>query len=148
MKRGNGHEHILMNGRVEHYGILSSHKIERNALLFVDHFAKRELLGRGAYSPHSQITARIWSFDPEEHISPEFFRGRLQRAIGFRGSMLKEGPPQACRLVNAESDHLPGVIVDRYGDCLVCQFLSAEAEFWNQDILEELKKNNTRCQHL
>lgn len=102
--------------------------------------AQGDLLGRGAYSPYSQITVRLWSFDPEDPISPDFFRGRLLHAIAYRDPLLKGRHAPACRLVNAESDHLPGVIVDRYADCLVCQFLSAGAEFWRQDILEELKK--------
>lgn len=102
--------------------------------------AQGELLGRGAFSPYSQIVVRIWSFDPEESISAEFFRRRLEQAIAYREPMWKEGHKPACRLVNAESDHLPGVIVDRYGDCLVCQFLSAGAEFWKREILEELQK--------
>ena len=102
--------------------------------------AQGDLLGRGAYSPYSQIVVRMWSFDPEAPISSDFFRERLQRAIDYRHPLLKEGHAPACRLVHAESDHLPGVIVDRYGDSLVCQFLSAGAEFWKQDILEELKK--------
>jgi 23S rRNA (cytosine1962-C5)-methyltransferase len=102
--------------------------------------AKGERLGRGAFSPYSQIVVRLWSFDPEEPISAEFFRRRLQRAIGYRDPLLRDGHAAAHRLVNAESDHLPGIIIDRYGDFLVCQFLSAGAEFWRQDILEELKK--------
>jgi 23S rRNA (cytosine1962-C5)-methyltransferase len=102
--------------------------------------AQGDLLGRGAYSPHSQIIVRLWSFEPEDPISPEFFRRRLQQAIAYRDPMLKEKHAPACRLVNAESDHLPGIIVDRYGDFLVCQFLSAGAEFWKQHILEGLKE--------
>jgi 23S rRNA (cytosine1962-C5)-methyltransferase len=95
-------------------------------------------LGRGAWSPQSQIVARVWSFDRAEEIGPAFFRHRLQRAIASR--RLPDGElPCACRLVNAESDGLPGTIVDRYAGWLVCQFLSAGAEFWRETIVAELQ---------
>jgi 23S rRNA (cytosine1962-C5)-methyltransferase len=95
-------------------------------------------LGRGAWSPQSRIAARAWSFDHEEPIGPAFFRHRLQRALAAR--RLPDGQlPIACRLVNAESDGLPGTIVDRYAGWLVCQFLSTGAEFWRETIAGELQ---------
>jgi 23S rRNA (cytosine1962-C5)-methyltransferase len=100
--------------------------------------SKGDLLARGAYSPHSQITVRIWSFDPHETISAEFFRARLRRALELRRLFEMAGQFTAYRLVNAESDNLPGVIVDRYGDFLVCQFLTTGAEYWKHDIVVQL----------
>ena len=109
-------------------------------------------LGRGAYSPESQITVRAWTFDPEEEISPEFFRGRFERAVASRGSSVAEmnrgvdnrraveTSRAAARLVNAESDGLPGIIVDRYGEFLVVQFLTAGAEYWKGAVIEELER--------
>jgi 23S rRNA (cytosine1962-C5)-methyltransferase len=99
-----------------------------------------DLLARGAYSPHSQITVRIWSFGPEERIGPVFFHRRLERSIRSRRIVLRNHDVTAYRLVNAESDGLPGVIVDRYGDFLVCQFLSAGAEYWKREILSQLRE--------
>jgi 23S rRNA (cytosine1962-C5)-methyltransferase len=101
--------------------------------------AKGEFLAWAAFSPHSQIRGRVWSFDKDEQIGEPFFRRRLQEAIAFRqGLGLLDGQESACRLVNAESDGLPGVVVDRYGPYLVCQFLAAGAERWKAVIVEEL----------
>jgi 23S rRNA (cytosine1962-C5)-methyltransferase len=102
--------------------------------------ANGDWLARGAYSPTSQITVRIWSFDPHADISAAFFRVRLQRAIEARRSFLTSGQFTAYRLVNAESDNLPGVIIDRYGDFLVCQFLTAGAEYWKRDLVAQLEE--------
>ncbi|UCF92815.1 MAG: class I SAM-dependent methyltransferase [Desulfobacterales bacterium] len=95
-------------------------------------------LARGAYSPHSQIIARVWTFDPEEDISAAFFKTRLAQAIRARRGGPPGEPRTACRLVNAESDALPGLIVDRYGDYLVCQFLAAGVERWRADLVAQL----------
>jgi 23S rRNA (cytosine1962-C5)-methyltransferase len=98
------------------------------------------LLGRGAYSPKSQMTVRVWTFDPQEEISPEFFAGRLARAAESRAALTSgEGPP-GVRLVNAESDGLPGIIVDRYGEYLVVQFLTTGAEYWKAAVVEALSR--------
>ncbi|MDT8446032.1 MAG: class I SAM-dependent methyltransferase [bacterium] len=84
-------------------------------------------LGRAAYSPYSQIRARFWSFDPEEAIDAAFFKDRLQAALERRRRMLGH-LPQAFRWVHGESDGLPGLVVDVYGDYVVCQILSAGVE--------------------
>jgi 23S rRNA (cytosine1962-C5)-methyltransferase len=97
-------------------------------------------LGRGAYSPHSQITIRVWSFDPNEKITPAFFNSRLERAIAYRSLMLKSKSRSAYRLVHAESDGLPGIIIDHYEDFLVCQFLTAGAERWKKEVVNSLEK--------
>ncbi len=95
-------------------------------------------LARGAYSPESQIRARVWTFDPDETIGSGFFRNRLAASIGARRVMGLE-KTNAVRLVNSESDGLPGVIVDRYAEYLVCQFLTAGAELWKDTIVSELQ---------
>ena len=97
-----------------------------------------EPLGRGAYSPLSQIRVRVWTRNPAEEIEPGFFRKRLRSAFQLPGPRRDPGPETACRLVNSESDGLPGLIVDRYGRFLVCQFLSAGAERWKEAIVGEL----------
>lgn len=94
-------------------------------------------LAAAAWSPQSQIRARVWSFAPGVAIDAEFFRRRVERAVAARGATVRE-PGGACRLIYAESDGLPGVIVDRYGDFLVCQFLSTGAERWRQTIVGAL----------
>jgi 23S rRNA (cytosine1962-C5)-methyltransferase len=102
--------------------------------------ADGKIAASGGYSPQSQIRARIWSFDPTLKITPEFFRKRLERSLKARDLIFQGKPAAACRLVNAESDGLPGIIVDRYGDFLVCQFLTAGAEFWKSQIVDLLMK--------
>ncbi len=93
--------------------------------------ADGEPLAVGAYSPSSQIAARAWSFDPATPIDVTFLRGRLAASMAARQPV---DPQSAVRLVNAESDGLPGLIVDRYADFSVCQFLSAGAERWKSEI--------------
>jgi 23S rRNA (cytosine1962-C5)-methyltransferase len=95
-------------------------------------------LASGAVSPQSQIQVRVWSFDPSEEIAPQFFAGRLYRALQYRQLLQTGDALSALRLVNAESDGLPGLIVDRYEDYLVCQFLSAGAEHWKKEIVRLL----------
>ncbi len=95
-------------------------------------------LATGAYSPSSSIRVRVWSFDPGEPIDDAFFRRRLERSIAGRRALMENESVTSCRLVNAESDGLPGVIADKYGDFLVCQFLSAGAEKWREVIVREL----------
>ena len=97
-------------------------------------------VARAAYSPASQIVARVWTFDPGEDVSLDFFRARLSRAIELRGARARTGDPGAARLVNAESDGLPGVVVDRYGRWLVAQLLTAGAERWREVIAGELER--------
>ena len=99
---------------------------------------KGKVIARGAYSPWSQIRARVWTFDPDEPVEADFFRRRIQTAIAERIPLKLTEISNALRLVHAESDGLPGLIVDRYGECLVLQFLTAGAEFWRDNITEIL----------
>ncbi|MBN2124925.1 MAG: class I SAM-dependent methyltransferase [Deltaproteobacteria bacterium] len=101
--------------------------------------SRGEWLARGAFSPRSQIRVRIWTFDASEEVSSFFFRSRIEDAIQSRPPSILSSPHTACRLVNAESDRLPGLIVDRYGDILVCQFLSVGAERWKDEIVSHLR---------
>lgn len=96
------------------------------------------VLGRGAFSPRSQIAVRMWTFDPDEEVGPALLRARIKRALATRDPVPPEEEPAGRRLVNAESDGLPGVVVDRYGEHLVCQFLSAGAERWKAEIVAAL----------
>jgi 23S rRNA (cytosine1962-C5)-methyltransferase len=93
-----------------------------------------------AYSPTSQIRARVWSFDTTDSIGKEFFRKKLQRAISLRASLPAAKHTNALRLVHGESDGLPGLVVDRYADVLVAQFLAAGVERWREEILDSLNE--------
>jgi 23S rRNA (cytosine1962-C5)-methyltransferase len=99
---------------------------------------RRERLAWGSYSATSQIAVRVLSFLPDAKITSEFFHQQLSQAIHQR-SHLKNNSTTASRLVYAESDGLPGVIVDQYSDILVCQFLSAGAEYWKNEIILHLR---------
>jgi 23S rRNA (cytosine1962-C5)-methyltransferase len=100
--------------------------------------ASGAFLAWAAYSPASQIRARVWSFEAGEAIGAAFLRGRLERAIELRRRLGLLAADTACRLVFAESDGLPGLVVDRYAGFVVCQFLSAGAERWRAEVVDAL----------
>jgi 23S rRNA (cytosine1962-C5)-methyltransferase len=102
--------------------------------------ADGRFLAWGAYSPESQIRVRVWSFEEHDVIDSAFFQRRLAEALAARRQMPLLSPCTAVRLVHGESDGLPGLIVDRYADFLVCQFLSAGAEHWKEVIVAELER--------
>jgi len=97
-----------------------------------------EVLALAAYSPRSQIRARVWSFDPTATIDAGFLRTRLQAALALRARLPAAQHSNALRLVHGESDGLPGLVVDRYADVLVAQFLAAGVERWREAILDAL----------
>ncbi len=99
--------------------------------------ASGKTLAKAAYSPKSQIRARVWTFD-EEEVDVAFFRNRLARAIALREALPARRHTNALRLVHGESDGLPGLVVDRYADVLVAQFLAAGVERWREPILDLL----------
>ena len=97
-------------------------------------------LGRAAYSPRSQIRARFWTFDPDESVDDAFFKRRIAAVVARRLAL-----PEVCgqagrRLIHAESDGLPGVIADQYGDTVVVQLTSAGADKWRKAIVAGLLK--------
>jgi len=107
--------------------------------------SRGEFLARGAYSSESQIRVRVWTWDRGEQVDQDFFRTRLMQAISVRddrrrttddrmGNLSVSRLPSSVRLVHAESDGLPGLVVDRYADTLVMQVLSAGAERWRETI--------------
>jgi len=98
----------------------------------------KKLLARAAYSPKSQIRARVWTFDPAEEVDVAFFRNRIQKALALREALPAARHANALRLVHGESDGLPGLVVDRYADVLVAQFLAAGVERWRDPILDAL----------
>ena len=97
-----------------------------------------QALALAAYSPQSQIRARVWSFDASVSINEDFFKEKIKRALRLREQLPAAKHTNALRLVHGESDGLPGLIVDRYDDVLVAQFLSAGAERWRDEILNAL----------
>ncbi|UDF37079.1 UNVERIFIED_ORG: class I SAM-dependent methyltransferase [Shinella sp. XGS7] len=98
--------------------------------------AEGEFLAWAAFSPSSQIRVRAWSFDAAERIDAAFFERRIAQALAMRERL--QVPSDAVRLVHGESDGLPGLIVDRYGETLVAQFGAAGVERWKTVIVEAL----------
>ncbi len=100
--------------------------------------ADGQFLARAAYSPNSQIRARVWTFNQSESVDADFFRRRIRASHVARHTLNVVRDANAFRLIHAESDGLPGLIVDRYAETLVVQFLSAGAEFWKETIADIL----------
>ncbi len=108
------------------------------------HAAGGELLGKGYYNASSQIAARVWTIE-DQPINRAFFAQRLREAIQVRarvGLIFKEeqSPTTAFRLVNAEADLLPGLIVDAYGPYLVLQLLTAGVDRLRELFVELLQE--------
>ncbi|MDW8226644.1 MAG: class I SAM-dependent methyltransferase [Anaerolineales bacterium] len=100
--------------------------------------AEGKFLARAAYSPHSQIQGRVWTFEPEQTVDADFLRRRVRASLRARHLLGLEDTTNAVRLVHAESDGLPGLIVDKYADVLVVQFLAWGVEYWRQTLIEIL----------
>ncbi len=100
--------------------------------------AAGKFLAWAACSPASQLVARVWSFDEEETIDAAFFRKRLEKAIALRHTLGLDDPEGGARLVNAEGDDLPGVVVDRYRDFYVLQLTSAGADRYRDELVAAL----------
>jgi 23S rRNA (cytosine1962-C5)-methyltransferase len=96
--------------------------------------AQGGFLAWAAYSPESQISARVWDWREGIRIDTEFFASRLRRAIARREPLLRPGTAPAARLVHGEADGLPGVVIDRFAGWIVLQLSSAGAWRWRDDI--------------
>lgn len=95
-----------------------------------------QFLAWASTSPASKIRARAWSFVETQRIDAAFFHERVKKAVDARG--LFDLRSDGVRLVHGEADGLPGLIVDRYGDTLVAQFLSAGVERWKAVLADAL----------
>lgn len=97
-------------------------------------------LAVAAYSPNSQIRARVWSFNKDEKIDKDFFKAKILKAYEARKLMLEVTAMSACRIIAAESDSIPGLIVDMYNNYLVLEVLSAGTEFHLKEIVAALRE--------
>jgi 23S rRNA (cytosine1962-C5)-methyltransferase len=98
-----------------------------------------EFLAWASFSPASKIRARVWSFDESQRIDAMFLEAAVARSISARTRF--DIRSDGMRLVHGESDGLPGLIVDRYGDTLVAQFLSTGAERFKDVLADALLKH-------
>ena len=100
-------------------------------------------LARAAWSPHSQIQLRVWTFDQKESIDNGFFQRRIATAYTSREEVIDRHGLSGYRLIAAESDGLPGITIDVYDKVLVCQLLSAGGERHRDKIVWALQKQFT-----
>ena len=98
-----------------------------------------EFLAWAVYNPASQIRARVWSWSEAEPVNAELVQARLARAIAAREQLLSADASDALRLVHGESDGLPGVVADRYGEVVVLQLLTAGAERWREALVAAVR---------
>ncbi len=97
-----------------------------------------EYLGKSFFNLNSSISGRMLTFIDEE-INRDFFISKLRIALTLRQNLLLlNSNNNSCRLIHAESDGLPGLIVDQYGDFLIAQFLTAGIEKWKPEITSGL----------
>ena len=97
--------------------------------------SRRRFVARGFFNARSKIVVRVLTRDREEQIDREFFRRRIESAWNYRRAI---GLTNACRVVFGDSDGLPGLTVDKFGDYLSFQIVSLGLENFKQDILEIL----------
>lgn len=99
-------------------------------------------LARAAYNSKSQIRARVWTFDEGEPVDHAFIKRRVSAALAKSAAgASKARPDQVFRLVNAEADGLPGLLVDAFGGkdgYLVCEFQAAGVDAWKVPIVQAL----------
>ncbi len=100
---------------------------------------KGRLLGSGTFNPRSLIAVRLHAFFEERPLDEGLVRERIAAASEARTRLLGDRGARACRLVNAEGDFLPGLIVDRYEDCLVVQCLTAAMDRRQGPVVEALR---------
>ncbi len=98
--------------------------------------ADGKFMAWAAYSPHSLIRLRAWSFDESARIDAAFFARRVAASVQARARLPIAS--DGVRLVHGEADGLPGLVVDRYADTLSVQFLAAGAERWKATIADAL----------
>lgn len=96
-----------------------------------------DILGLGAWSPKSQIQVRMWKIGKGE-INRDFFKQRIESALQQRAAIGITRLNTAYRIINAESDGIPGMVIDQIGDWVIMQCLSTGAEFWKHDIADIL----------
>jgi len=142
--------HLKRSRRILHGHLwIFSNEIEENLRDFVPGslvqiFDRKEtLIGSGYINPKSLIAARVLTRE-DIPLDRTFFSNSLRRAIDLRGNILADAVN--CRLVFSEADYLPGLIVDRYGSCVVVQFLTAGMEQQKDlilDLLDEILSPET-----
>ena len=101
---------------------------------------KGEFLAKGYFNSYSQIAVRLWGYDKDEEVNEGFFIRRIERAYYIRKRFVESHDTNAYRLINGESDLLPGLVADKYADHLAVQFHTRGIEAWKNEIVAALEK--------
>lgn len=133
-KAVNRHHPWIFSGAID---IVIGNPENGSAVQVVD--LKGNFLGIGAFSPYSQIRVRMWTFE-NEVIDQIFFEKRMDQSIKRRSYLMDKYHDSAWRLIHAESDQIPGLIVDQYNDVLVVQILSSGSEYYRELLMDSLRK--------
>lgn len=97
-------------------------------------------LAHGYFNSYSQIAVRLWSWEKEEMVDTAFFEKRIKQAYALREFLVESKKTDSYRLINGESDLLPGCIIDCYGDYLAVQFHNQGIARWSEQIVAALVK--------
>jgi 23S rRNA (cytosine1962-C5)-methyltransferase len=101
--------------------------------------SKGEFLAKAAFNPNSNISGRVWTWNQSEIVDENFLARRILHATEIRREQKDLIHSNAMRLVHAESDGLPGLVLDQYGEVCVVQFLTAGAEYWKEPIVDGIR---------
>ncbi len=118
--------------------------ISENGQLVLVKSYNNDDLAIGSFSKNSQISVRILSFSPSDIVDKNFLAKRFNNAFNLRKKLFDFNRTNAFRIVNSESDLLPGLIIDYYNGIFVLQFLSAGMEYFRNQILEIISEQ-TNC---
>jgi 23S rRNA (cytosine1962-C5)-methyltransferase len=125
-------------------------KMKPGSTAIVQSSAKK-FLARAAYNSKSQIRARVWTFDENQPVDHALIKGRVQAALVKSAAAAKKAKPdQVVKLVNAEADGLPGLLVESFGGkdgYLICEFQAGGVEAWKVPIVQALMAG-TGCQNV
>jgi 23S rRNA (cytosine1962-C5)-methyltransferase len=97
-------------------------------------------LAQGYFSSYSQIAVRLWSWNEKDEIDEAFFVEKIKAAYATRQELVEDKKTNSYRVVNSENDLLPGLIVDKYDNCLSVQFHNQGIAFWKKEIVSALTK--------
>ncbi len=100
--------------------------------------SNKKFLAKAAYSPSSQIRARVWTLIQADEIDRSFLEQRINASIERRAGLKESENTDALRLIYGEADGIPGLVVDQYASTLVMQLLSAGSEKFRSEIIEIL----------
>ena len=104
--------------------------------------SSQKFLARAAYNSKSQIRARVWTFDEGQPVDHALMKRLVKAALAKSAAAAKKArPDEIVKLVNAEADGLPGLLVEQYGGkdgYLICEFQAAGVDAWKVPIVQAL----------